>query len=101
MAYVIGHLSILICHLKTCLVTRGLRPVGLAEAVACIGHREDSVLLGRDLEVIGFSVVLRRRRSLLTLRRSRQWCHGHRVLLLVDQIGDEHSRDSVFLSAEL
>src|SRR2546425_9863964 len=86
---------------KNISVTRGLRPVAFAEAIACIRYREDTVLLRGDLEVIRFSVVLRRRRRLLTLRRRWQWRHGHRVLLLVDQIRDEHSGDGVFLAAEL
>src|SRR5438067_13514656 len=86
---------------RTYSVTRGLRPVALAETIAWIRHCEDAILLRGNLEVVRFPVVLRRRRRLLTLRRNRQWRHGHRVLLLVDHIRDEHSGHSVFLAAEL
>src|SRR5439155_2251410 len=82
-------------------VTSRLRPVSFTETVARIRNRKNTVRLRRNLDVIRFPVMFRWRRRVWTWRWGRQRCDGHSLLLLVDQISDEHSSDGVFLAAEL
>src|SRR5438067_7258301 len=90
------------CHYVSPMsITGGLRPVSFTEAVAHVGYREGAVRLRGNLDVIRFAVMFRRRWCLRTWRRSRQRCYGYRLLLLVYRIRDKHSRDGVFLAAEL
>ena len=77
------------------------RLVRLGEAVTSVGHCEDAVLLRGDLEVIRLPVVLRCGRGLLALRRRRNWRQRHRLLLLVERVGDKHSGNGELLAAEL
>src|ERR1700680_2583615 len=74
--------------------------VGLAEAVAGIGHRESAILLRRHLEIISGSIVLRRRRGWLALWRRSERRDGHCGLRFIQQIRDEHSGHGVLLAAE-
>src|SRR5215470_12565634 len=53
------------------------RLVGLTEAVARVRDRERAILLRRHLEIVGRSIVLRRRRGRLALRWSRERRHRH------------------------
>jgi hypothetical protein len=74
--------------------------VGLAEAAAGVRYRESAILLGRHLEIVCGSIVLRRRRGWLTLCRRSERRHGYGGLRIIQQICDEHPGHGVLLAAE-
>ncbi len=75
--------------------------VGLAEFISCVGNRKRAVRLRRDFDPVRNTIVLRWRRR--SGPRCRRWNCGdwHTGWLVIDQIGDEHSRNCIFLAAQL
>jgi hypothetical protein len=74
--------------------------IGLGKAIALIGHRESSIGFRRNLDPIRRPVVCRRRREVHARRRRRHGLDRDGGHWLIDAIGDENSRHSVFLSAQ-
>ena len=74
--------------------------VGLAEAVPRVGHRERTILLRGQFDPVCLAVMDRRGRRTGAGRRSSGRSNGHRRLLIINRIGDEHSRHRVLLSAQ-
>src|SRR5258706_5578997 len=78
-----------------------IRPIGLGEAVARVGHSERAVLLRRHFDPIGRSIVGGWRRRVGAGRRGGDRLDLHGGQRLVNAVGDEHSRYRVLLSAQL
>jgi hypothetical protein len=74
--------------------------VVLTESVPRVRDCERTILLRRQLDPICLAVMDWRGRRTWTELRGRHRSNGHRWLLIINRIGDEHSRHRVLLSAQ-
>ena len=74
--------------------------VGLTEAVPRVGHYERTILLRGQFDPICLAVMDWRGRRTWAGLWSGHRSNGYRRLLIIDRIGDEHSRHGVLLSAQ-
>jgi hypothetical protein len=77
------------------------RRISFGKTISCVGHGESAVRLRRHFDPMGRSIVGRWRGHVGSRRRRRDRRHRHCGGRFVEQIGDEHPRHSVFLSAQL
>src|ERR1700722_7803835 len=74
--------------------------ISFAKAVPRVRDGKSPIHLRRDLDPKRCPVMRWRWRRTRPGLRRRDWSHGHSILLIINRIGDEHSRYSVFLPAE-